>query len=324
MSVTPAVAGLPMRRHFGDRFGDGVLFGLTVLASLVAMALIVAIIYQVINGASLAVSTYGLSFLGHTTWNPVTNTYGAGSFIYGTLVTSGGALLLAAPLGIAIGLYLSLLASRRVGAVIGPLVELLAAIPSVILGLWGIVILGPFLRSSIESALHSALGWIPLFGQASLTGLGLFTAILILTIMALPIIASITRDLFLSVAPELKDGALALGVTRWEMVRGVVLSSTRPGIASACILGLSRALGEAIAVLQVIGGGSQSLIHGNLFANGDTLASRIASQILDNVTKLQTPSVFYLALILLVIELIVNLAARWIVHHYRLPDQAAT
>jgi phosphate transport system permease protein len=106
------------------------------------------------------------------------------------------------------------------------------------------------------------------------------------------------------------------------MVRGVVLSSTRPGIASACILGLSRALGEAIAVLQVIGGGSQSLIHENLFANGDTLASRIASQILDNVSKLQTPSVFYLALILLVIELIVNLAARWIVHHYRLPEQA--
>jgi phosphate transport system permease protein len=284
------------------------------------MVVVVAVIYQVINNASPSISQFGIGFLGHTTWNPVTNFYGAGSMIFGTLVTSFGALLLAAPLGIAIGLFLSLLASRRTSALIGPLVELLAAVPSVILGLWGIVLLGPFLRSTIEPALHDVLGWIPLFGAPSLTGLGTFTAIVVLTIMMLPIIAAITRDLFLSVPSELKDGALALGATRWEMVRGVVLASTRPGIASACILGMSRALGEAIAVLQVIG--LQTQIHESLFANSSTLASMIAGTFVGAQPK-AIAALFYLAVILLVIELAVNLAAQLIVRHYRLPEQAS-
>jgi phosphate transport system permease protein len=323
VNATPVVAELPARRHLSDRFGDRILLGLTVLASLLAMVVVVAVIYQIVSGARPAISTFGLGFLIHTTWNPVTKVFGALSFIYGTLVSSLVALLFAAPLGIAIGLYLSLLAPRRAGAIIGPLVELLAAVPSVILGLWGIIILGPFMRSTIEPALHSVLGFIPLFGAPSLTGLGLFTAVIILTIMMLPIIASISRDLFLSVPHELKDGALALGATRWEMVRGVVLGSTRPGIASACILGVSRAFGEAIAVLQVIGGGSQSAIHQSLFANSDTLASRIAEEIVAAETHLQTASLFYLAVILLVLELVVNLIAQLIVRHYRLPEPVA-
>ncbi len=233
------------------------------------------------------------------------------SLIYGTVVTSAIALVIAVPLGVAIGIFLSLLSPGRVGAAIGPLVELLAAIPSVILGLWGILVLAPFLRSTIEPALHAVLGWIPIFGPPSMTGLGVFTAGVILAIMVLPIIASITRDLFLSVPRELKDGALALGATRWEMIRGVVLDSTRAGIVAAAILGLSRALGEAIAVTQVIGAGRP--ISKNLFANGDTLASRIAEQFIGAVTKLQTSSLFYCALVLLVMELLVNLAAQLIV-----------
>ena len=271
-----------MRRGRGDRIGDGALFGLTILASLVVIAAIVAIIYKVLSGSSSAFSLYGLGFLGHATWIPNTTPqfangfFGAAAFIYGTLVSSTMALLLAGPIGIAIGLFLSLLAPGKVSAVIGPLVELLAAIPSVVLGLWGILVLAPVLRDTVEPALHSALGWIPLFGAPSPTGLGVFTAGIILTIMVVPIIASISRELFLSVPSELKDGragarndALGDGARRRAPLDG-------SGLARDGVLGLSRALGEAIAVAQVIGAGSA--INAILFNTGDTLASRIALQ----------------------------------------------
>jgi phosphate transport system permease protein len=286
-------------------------------ASVIAVAVIVLVIYQIVDKATPAISKYGIGFLGHEAVNGST-IFGGGAALYGTLVTSAGALLIAAPLGIAIGLYLSLLTSGRVAAIVGPLVELLAAVPSVIIGLWGIVVLDPLMRSTIEPALHNVLGFIPLFGKPSQSGAGIFTAIVILAIMALPIIAAITRDLFLTVPKEQKDGALALGATQWEMVRGVVLSSMRPGIVSACILGASRAIGEAIAVVQVIGFVFQSPV--NLFSNGNTLAAVMANNGTSNNTALETASIFYLGVILLVIELIVNLAAQAIVRYYRLPD----
>jgi phosphate transport system permease protein len=315
MRVTmPSIGvGAPLAGHRGraDRVGDTALFTLTVVASLTVIAAIVAITYKVVSGAEPSISHFGIGFLGHNVWTPNFDIYGAAAFLYGTAVTSAMALVLAMPIGIAIGLFLSLLAPRRLAAILGPLVELLAAIPSVVLGLWGIIVLAPFLRDTLEPALNSALGWIPIFGAASPTGLGIFTAGVILTIMVVPIVASISRELFQSVPGELKDGALALGTTRWEMVRGVVLASTRPGLAATAILGLSRALGEAIAVTQVIGGGSQSVINTNFFANGDTLASRIATQF-PGTTKLQTASLFYLAAILLVIGLLVNLVAQLI------------
>ena len=197
---------------------------------------------------------------------------------------------------------------------------MLAAVPSVVLGLWGILVLGPFAADHIEPWLNRTFGWIPLFsGDPSSSGL--FVAGLILAIMVVPIVASICRELFLAVPRELEDGALALGATRWEMVRGVVLSSSKPGIAAALILGLGRALGEAIAVTQVIG--SATAIHASLFAPGDTLASRIASQFQGAVTKLQISSIFYLAAILLVIGLVTNVAAQVIVRRFevqRVPD----
>jgi phosphate transport system permease protein len=285
------------------------------------MAAIVLIIEELISGASPSISKFGIGFLWHTTWNPSlsagvvnANVFGAGALIYGTLVTSVIALVIAVPLAVAIGLYLSLLAHGRTATVVGPLVELLAAVPSVILGLWGIIVLAPIMRSTIEPALHSVLGWIPIFGTVSQTGLGLLTAGVVLAIMVLPIVASISRDLFLTVPSELKDGALALGATRWEMLRGVVLDSTRPGLAAATILGLSRALGEAIAVTQVIGAGST--VSGNLFNTGDSIASRIAEQFIGATSRLQTSSLFYTALILLAMELVANLAAQLIVWRY--------
>jgi phosphate transport system permease protein len=317
----PAATGLPTRRRLGDRLGDRLLLGLAILASLTAVVVIALIIYKLIDGASASISTFGLGFLWHSTWNPASsagvadaNVFGAGTLIFGTVVTSAISLLIAVPLGVAIGVYLSLLAPGRVGAVIGPLVELLAAIPSVILGLWGIIILAPVMRSTIEPALHGAFGFIPIFGTPSATGLGVFTAGVVLAIMVLPIIASISRDLFLSVPRELKDGALALGATRWEMIRGVVLDSTRPGLAAATILGLSRALGEAIAVTQLMGAGS--VLSKNLFTTGDSLASRLAEQVTNPQSSQQLAALFYCAVILLAMELVVNLAAQLIVRHF--------
>ena len=309
-------------RGRADRYGDRVLLGVTALASLLVVVVIAFIIYQLIDGAAPAISLYGLAFVGHDIWNPVLDNqngvFGAAAFLYGTAITSTMALLVGGPIGVAIGLFLSLLAPRRVAAVIGPLVELIAAIPSVVLGLWGVLVLAPVMRTTIEPALHNVLGWIPLFGTPSQTGLGLFTAGTIVTIMVVPIIASISRELFLSVPNELKEGALALGATRWEMVRGVVLASTKPGLAATAILGLSRALGEAIAVFQTVGGGSSSSISANIFSNGDTLASRIAGAFLGASSDRETASLFYLAVILLVLGLATNLAAQLIVRRYAL------
>ena len=192
---------------------------------------------------------------------------------------------------------------------------MLAAIPSVVIGLWGIFVLAPFVKDPLEPFLHSWFGWIPLFsGQPSPTGLGYLTAAIVLTIMVLPITASIARELFLNVPRDLEEAALALGMTRWEMIRGVVLPYTKSGLIAAIILGLSRAIGEAIAVTQVIGGTLG--IHISLFANGDTLASRIASQYQGADSNIQVAALVYLALILLVISLITNLVAQLIVRRF--------
>jgi phosphate transport system permease protein len=309
------------RVRSADRIGDVVLHGLCMLAALLAVLAIAAIAYKVIDGASASISRFGLGFLVHSKWQPNFGILGAGVLVYGTAVTSLIALLLSVPLGISIALYLSMVAPLRVRSVIGPLVEMLAAIPSVILGFWGILVFGPFLQRRLEPFLHSVLGFLPIFGATPTTGTGVFNASLILTIMVVPIIASISRDLFLTVPQELKDGATALGATRWEVLRGVVLPSSASGVAAAAFLGLGRALGEAIAVTQVIGAGSA--IHASLFQTGDTLASRIAEEYAGAVSKLQIASLFYLAFILLVIGLLANIAAQLIARRFDVGRVAA-
>ena len=312
MSAVPSDTSLrASRRRVGDRIGDFALRAITLLAALASVALLGAIVWKVLHLAWPAIEKYGLAFITGETWDPVKKVFGALPFIYGTAMSSLIALVIATPLAIAIGLWLSELAPRGVRGVVGSLVEMLAAIPSVVLGLWGILVLGPFLANHLEPWLHDKLGFIPLFGEPSSTGTGLFTAGLILTIMVVPIVASICRELFLQVPDELEEGALALGATRWEMVRGVILPSTRTGIAAAIILGLGRALGEAIAVTQVIGGGTT--ISSNLFGPIDTLASKIAASYQGAGSGLEQSSLLYLAAILLVIGLLTNLAAQVIV-----------
>jgi phosphate transport system permease protein len=304
------------RRPFSGRrvrLGDLVLQGTAAIASVGALVLVGLIVWKIVQGSGPARHEFGLPFIWHVVWNPVhgREAYGAGSFLFGTAVTSIGALLLATPIALGIALFLSELAPGWIRGPVTALVETLAAIPSVVIGLWGIYVLGPLLRDHVEPALHSALGFIPLFGPPSTSGSSVFTAIVVLTIMILPIVASITRELFLGVPRELKEGALALGTTRWEMVRGVMFPYARGGIAAALILGLGRAVGEAIAVTQVIGGGV--FIHWNLFDTGDTLASKIAASYQGAATNLEVASLVYLALILLVFSLLANLSAQWVV-----------
>jgi phosphate transport system permease protein len=311
--LTAVPTEFPAGRRFGDRIGDTTLKVLTGAAGVGAIVLIGAIAWKVVDGSRLSFSEFGLGFLVHSVWDPVHNQFGALSFIYGTVVTSFIALLLATPLAIGIALYLTELAPRAVRDVIGALVEMLAAIPSVILGLWGILVLGPFMLNHLEPWLQDVFGWLPIF-SGSPEQKGILPAALILTIMAVPIIASVARELFISVPDDLKDGARALGATRWEVVRGVVLQYTRAGLGAAVILGLGRALGEAIAVTQVVGGTVN--ISRSLFDSGDTLASRIAAQYAGYDTNLQLSSLFYLAVILLVFSLIINLIAQLIVRRF--------
>jgi phosphate transport system permease protein len=310
-SATPPRGTLAtVRRNIVDRIGDPSLRVLAGAASVVAVFVILLLAYKVFDGSSSAFSKFGLGFLTSKIWNPVTNQFGAASFIYGTLVSSAIAMLFAGPLSIAIALYLTELAPRRVRRPVATLVDLLAAIPSVIIGLWGILVMAPFMVNQLEPALHSVLGWIPLFG-GSPSPFGLLPAALVLTIMAVPIVSAITREVFETVPSDLKEAAYALGATRWEMTRMVILPIARPGIVGASILGLGRALGEAIAVTQVIGGAVS--IHASLFQPADTLASRIASQFQSASGTVYISSLFYLAAILLVISLIVNIGARLIV-----------
>jgi phosphate transport system permease protein len=311
-------AGFKTRR-LSDRIGDGVLVGLCGFASMIAIVVLVAIAWKVVDGASPAISKFGLGFITSTAWEPNRDIFGAGTLIFGTLVSSFMALAIATPLGIAIGVYLALLTTSRVRALLGPLVEMLAAIPSVILGFWGILVLAPFLKDHVEPWLHNTLGFLPIFGTPATTGLSIFTAGIVLAIMILPIIASISRDLFLTVPREVQDGATALGATRWEVIRGVVLPSAAPGVAAATFLGLGRALGEAIAVSQLSGAGSQ--IKASLFETGDTLAARVALQFPGAFSKLHFGALFYLALILLVIGVVCNLFAQLIGRRF---DYAST
>jgi len=305
-------------RRLGDRIGDNALRILTGGAAVLAMLVIAAVIWKVIDGSWPAIRHFGLPFVWHGTWNPVFGheAYGARNFIIGTLVTSFAAMLIAAPLSIAIGLFLTELAPPAIRAPIASLVEMLAAVPSVVVGLWGILVLGPFMRSDIEPFLHGTFGWIPLFsGDPSQNGV--LVAIVVLTMMTIPITSSVCRELFLSVPRDLKEAAVGLGATRWEMVRDVVLHNVRGGVVAGVILGLGRALGEAIAVTQVIGN-SLGPFHASLFKTGNTLASQIAADYQGAGTNLQVAALVYLALILLVITFVANVVAQRIVQRFEL------
>jgi len=315
-------AGLPeiARERRGLRLGDTLFPSVAIAASLASTLLLAWIAYQVVDLAWPSIRHFGLKFVWTEAWDPVTESFGALTFVYGTVVTSLIALVLATPLSIGIALFLTELAPRRLAGPIATLVELLAAIPSVVLGLWGILVFGPWIAGHLEPFLGRWLGFVPFFsGDPSQAGI--LPAALVLTIMIVPITSAICRELFSRVPHELTDGALALGSTRWEAIRGVTFAYAAPGIAAAVLLGLGRAFGEAIAVTQVIGGGNS--INVSWFATGDTLASRIASQYQGATSQLQAGSIMYLAAILMVISLVTNVAAQIVVARFDRARRAA-
>jgi phosphate transport system permease protein len=312
ISPEPAASGIEAQRR-GIRLGDLLFQGVSLLAAVAAAVLLGLITWKVLDLAWPAIQEFGASFIWTDAWDPVENVYGALAFIYGTLVSAFIALLLATPLSIAIALFLTELAPRRIAAPIATMVELLAAIPSVVLGLWGILVFGPWVRDTLEPFLQKYFGFLPIFsGDPSQAGM--LPAALVLTIMIIPITSAICRELFSRTPQDLMDGAMALGSTRWEAIRGVMFAYAAPGIAAAVLLGLGRAFGEAIAVNQVIGGAPD--INRSLFPPADTLGSRIAAEYQGATSVLQAGSILYLAAILMIISLVTNVLAQVIVTRF--------
>jgi phosphate transport system permease protein len=259
---------------------------------------------------SEAFRTFGTGFITGTDWDPVAGLYGALPYIVGTIATSLIAVALATPIGVLTAIYLAELAPRRIAAPLTFAIELLAAIPSVVYGLWGLFVLGPFLDSTLEAWISGSLGWMPIFAGPTY-GVGLFAAGVILTIMILPTIVSISRDVITSVPDSHREAMLALGATRWETVRRAVLPVARSGIAGAVILGLGRALGETMAVTMVIGNGAG--LPKGIFDTAQTIASQIATTFNEASIGLQTSALIGLGLILLVITVGLNVLARLLV-----------
>jgi phosphate transport system permease protein len=258
----------------------------------------------------MSLHQFGTSFFYGHDWDPVAGSFGAMPFIYGTLVSSFLALLLAVPASVGVAVYITEMCPQRLRAIISFLVELLAAIPSVIYGLWGIFVLAPLLRVYVEPFLARTLGWTGFF-SGPMYGLGMLAAGIILAIMVVPVIASITREVMTAVPQNQREAVLALGATRWEMIRMGVLRNARIGIVGGIILGLGRALGETMAVTMVIG--NRPEIAKSLFAPGYTMASVIANEFSEATGDLYLSALVEIGLALFLVTLIVNALARLLV-----------
>jgi phosphate transport system permease protein len=249
-------------------------------------------------------------FLGSSEWDPVQSQFGALPFMYGTLMTSAIAIAVAVPASVGLALFLSEMGPKALRPPVAYAIEVLAAIPSVIFGLWGLFVMVPWIRTTLEPGLQKALGFLPVF-QGPIIGLGYLAGGLILAIMILPTIASVTIEVLKTVPLPLKEGALALGATRWEAIRMAVLPYARPGIVGAALLGLGRALGETMAVTMVIGNSPE--IHASLFAPGYSLPAVIANEFAEAVTDVHLSALTALGLVLFGITIILNALARILV-----------
>ncbi len=295
------------------RHGDSIFWLLTLGFALMVIALVFAVGYVTWVGSSAARGRFGFSFLFQTGWDPNAQNFGALPAIFGTLVSSAIALLFAGPLAIMIGIFLSELCPPRLKAPLSFLVELLAAIPSVIYGMWGIFVFVPFFRSAIARPISSSIGKsIPLLAGPVAAGRGVMVAGIILAIMILPTIAAITRDVLNVVPNHQREAMLAVGATRWEMIRTAVLPYARAGIIGGLMLGLGRALGETIAALMVIGS-VKDKISPSLFGGGITAASLIASELPNANDELHASTLILIALVLFGITLLLNGFARLLV-----------
>jgi phosphate transport system permease protein len=309
------MATFSIARRSGTRWGDTLFRDATAAAALSIVVVLVALFGLLVADSMPALRRYGFSFVTTSTWDNVKEQFGALPYIYGTLVTSAVALVLALPIGVGAALYIAEFAPRPLRAPVAFTVELLAAIPSIIYGLWGFFILAPVMRAQVEPALQRAFGPVPVIGglfQGPAIGKDLLTGGVILAIMILPTITAVAREILLAVPPAQRDGMLGLGATRWETIRYALLPYARAGIIGGAMLGLARALGETMAVTMVIGNSSRR-ITGSLLTPGYTMASAIANQFNEADKAIYFSALVEVALVLLLVCLAVNLAARFLV-----------
>jgi phosphate transport system permease protein len=293
-----------------SRMPDAVFRVIILLSAISVFAIVVLVVWELVSKSQLSLHQFGIKFFWGQNWDPVNGDFGALPFIFGTLVSSFLALLLAVPLSVGVAVYITEMCPPSLRAIISFLVELLAAIPSVIYGLWGIFVLAPLLREYVEPFLGKTLGWTGFF-TGTPYGLGMLAAGIILAIMVVPIVASITREVLSAVPQNQREAVLALGATRWEMIRMGVLRNARIGIVGGVILGLGRALGETMAVTMVIGNTPQ--IAKSLFAPGYTMASVIANEFSEATGDLYLSALVEIGLALFIVTLIVNALARLLV-----------
>jgi phosphate transport system permease protein len=318
MAIATTTAQLDRQRLFDLLFRHATrAFAVGVLLLLGGVMVALAI------GAWPAFSHFGPGFLTSTMWNPVKDQYGALPAIYGTLVTSAIAMAVGIPLALGVAVFLTELCPAALRRPIGTLIELLAAVPSIIYGIWGLFVLAPFLQSTVQPFLIETVGNVPLIGvlfQGPPLGLGILTAGFILAMMVLPFITAVMRDVFLTVPAVLRESAYGIGATTSEVVRKIVVPYTRTGIIGGVMLGLGRALGETMAVTFVIGNAHE--IHASLLSPGTTISATLANEFTEAVTKLYISSLFALGFILFVITFIVLALAKLML--MRLQRQAGT
>jgi phosphate transport system permease protein len=296
-----------------SRQGDRVFRVLVNLFALAILGLAALTLWELIVNARPLIARDGLGFIWNNVWDVGRNLYGGRPFLIGTVISSGIAVLLAVPVALGGALFVTELSPSWLRRPISNLVELLAAVPSIAYGFWGLVVLAPFMRDTIDPVLIKVLGWTGLFDKPDV-GLSLWTAGVVLAIMILPIIASISREVFTAVPRDQREAALGLGATRWEMIRMAVLPYARSGVVGAIVLGLGRALGETMAIVFVIGNAIQ--FKGNLLAPGTSVTAHIANTFQEVSTAgFGLAALLYLALVLFVVTLAVNIAARQLVAH---------
>ncbi|MFQ5802714.1 MAG: phosphate ABC transporter permease subunit PstC [Candidatus Methylomirabilales bacterium] len=292
------------------RLGDRIFKAIVVAGALLVVSLLLLLAYEMVRNAWLSLVQFGFSFVGTSSWDPVRAEFGALPFIYGTLISSLLALLLAVPPSIGVAIFLVELCPGWLQGPVAFLSELLAAIPSVVYGLWGIFILAPWMQRIVQPFLKSTLGFLPVF-QGPAYGVGMLTAGIILAIMVTPFVSSVTREVLAQIPKAQREAALALGATQWEMIRMAVLPLGWSGIIGACMLGLGRALGETMAVTMVIGNRPEIAL--SLFAPSHTMASVIANEFTEATDDLYLSALIEIGLVLFIITLVVNILARFLV-----------
>ena len=287
--------------------GDFVFKGVTVLFAFSILAILLLMVVEMTRESIPTMAAFGWRFITGRDWDAVQGSFGALPYIWGSVVSSILALLLATPLSVGAALFITEVAPKKLGGTVAALIELLAAIPSVIYGLWGVLVMAPWLQKTVEPFLAERLGFLPIF-QGAPYGVSMLAAVFILMIMVIPIITSISKEVLLTVPQSQKEAAIALGATRWEMIRLAVLPYGKSGILGAVILGLGRAVGETMAVTMVIGNTPQ--ISLSLLAPGYTMPSVIANEFAETTSKLHASALMEIGLILLVVTLIINVLAR--------------